>query len=104
MKDLTELLSIEYEGRTVPVARNQFEEPVTAPFFVFVSEAPTIFGAEGVVWHMAENFRVELYTTKKEGALEELLEARLTERGIYFEKSGDIKIDSENLWMVVYDL
>ena len=102
MTDLTDLLSVEFKGRTVPVARNEFEEAVEPPFIVFVSESPDIMGADNIVWHMFNNYRIELYTSKKEGALEEMLEERFRERRIFFEKEGDIKISSENLWMVVY--
>jgi hypothetical protein len=102
MKDLTNLLDLEYKGRKVPVTRNEFAEVVDPPFLVYISDDPDLTGADNVVYYQHNKFRVELYTDKKEGALEEQLEALFTDNELYFSKDGDIKIDSENLWMTVY--
>lgn len=104
MKDLTNLLKIDYKGRTVPVARNEFDEPQAPPFIVYISEAPAITGADNIVYDLRHRYRVELYTKKKEGALEEQIEALFTSRGLYYEKDGDIKVSSENLWLTAYYL
>ena len=104
MKNLDELLELSYKGRTVPVARNEFVQRQDPPFIVYISEAPTISGADNIVYYQKNRFRVELYTTRKEGALEEMMEERFTDRGLYYEKDGDIKIETENLWLTTYYL
>lgn len=105
MKDLTSMLNgLMYNNRLVPVTRNEFTEVVEPPFMVYISETPDLTGADNIVYHLQHKFRVELYTEKKEGALEEQLEALLTDNELYFSKDGDIKIDSENLWLTVYYL
>lgn len=104
MKNLTQLLTFEYQGRQVPVARNEFDAQVEPPFIVFISDSPALFGADNIVFHHWEQYRVELYTTKKEGALERMIEERLTSHKIYYSKFGDIKVPDENLWMTVYEI
>lgn len=98
MRDLRALLA----PLKIPMARNQFTTAQSPPFIVYLSVAPENAGADNVVWYSAPGFRIELYTTKKEGALERRIEALLTENEIYWEKDGDIKIDSESLWMTLY--
>jgi hypothetical protein len=102
MKDLMDLLDIEYQGRKVPVARNEFDEPQEPPFIVYISESPDLFGAENIVYYKSNRFRVELYTNKKEGTLEEMLEDLFTANELYYEKDGDVKVSSENLWLTTF--
>ena len=102
MKDLMDLLDIEYQGRKVPVARNEFDEPQEPPFIVYISESPDLFGAENSFYYKSNRFRVELYTNKKEGTLEEMLEDLFTANELYYEKDGDIKVSSENLWLTAF--
>lgn len=104
MKDLMDLLNLQYRGRQVPVARNEFPEKVEPPFIVYISEPPDLTGADNVVFHLKNRFSVELYTDKKEGDLEEQLESLFASNELYFTKDGDIKIESENLWLTVYYL
>lgn len=98
MRDLRELLSV----LGVPVARNQFTQPQAPPFIVYIADGADNTGADNQVWYSRPAFRIELYTTKKEGALESQIETLLAENEIYWEKDGDIKIDSESLWLTVY--
>lgn len=100
MKDLRALLTT----LEIPVARNQFTTSPNTPYIVYLSESPENIGADNRVWHSTPQWRIELYTTKKEGALEERIEALLNEREIYWTKDSDIKIDSESLWLTVYNI
>lgn len=98
MRDLRALL----EPLKIPMVRNQFTTAQRPPFIVYLSAAPENAGADNVVWHSAPGFRIELYTTKKEGTIERQVEKLFDDHEIYWEKDGDIKIDSESLWMTVY--
>lgn len=98
MKDLRALL----EPLGVPLVRNQFTTPPNPPYIVYLSDDPENLGADNIVWHSMPGWRIELYATKKEGALESQIETLLAENEIYWEKDGDIKIDSESLWLTVY--
>lgn len=98
MKDLRGLLT----PLGKPMARNQFTKPPDPPYIVYLSDDTKNIGADNIVWHSIPQWRIELYTTKKEGALEEQIEALLNANEIYWEKDGDIKIDSESLWLTVY--
>lgn len=100
MKDLRALL----EPLGVPLVRNQFTTPPSPPYIVYLSDDPENLGADNIVWHSMPGWRIELYATKKEGALESQIETLLAENEIYWEKDGDIKIDSESLWLTVYNI
>lgn len=98
MKDLRALLT----PLGIPLARNAFKTAPTPPYIVYLSDGTDNLGADNKVWNAVPRWRIELYTTKKEGALEEQIEAIFYEKDIYWEKDGDIKVDSESLWMTVY--
>ena len=98
LRDLRTLLSV----IGIPVIRNEFKTPQTPPFIVYISDRPENTAADDRVLFSAPAFRVELYTTKKEGTIERQIEKLFDDHEIYWEKDGDIKIDSESLWMTVY--
>ena len=98
MKDLRKFLT----PLGIPVARNQFNTAPATPFIVYISDGTDNTGADNKVLYSQNRYRIELYTTKKEGALESQIEALFDNNEIYWEKDGDIKVETESLWMTIY--
>lgn len=98
MTDLRSLLT----QLNIPVVRNEFKVAPVPPYMIYISNGAENTAADNIVWHSQETYRIELYTTKKEGALERNIEALFDSNEIYWEKDGDIKVESESLWMTVY--
>lgn len=91
------------DGVGVPVARNTFKQPQPPPFIVYLFTYSHNFGADSGVYIARNNYQIELYTAKKDIALEHKLEGILTAENIYFEKT-ETYIESENLLEVMYEI
>ena len=80
-------------------AEGESPEP---PFLLFLSPGENVFSADNVRYHSFKQLDIELYTDRKAPALEEEIEAVLTQHEIYFTKT-EIYIESENLYEVLYE-
>lgn len=76
------------------------EKPL--PYIVVWSEAPTNAGADNVVVHTFDNYRLEVYTDNKDFALEEKIRTVLNDAEIYWEKSEDIWIEEYEMFLANY--
>lgn len=72
------------------------------PYIVYISEAPESVEAENINYYQNESYRLEYYWTKKSSQIENAIETAFDESGIFWDKSGDIYIQSEKLWVTYY--
>ena len=63
----------------VPVARSSFHQPQAPPYIVYVFSHSDNFAADSQVYLKRDNYQVELYTEKKDIALEKWTEPRKTD-------------------------
>ena len=89
----------------LPYAYHHFAEGESPapPFLLFLSPGEDTFSADNVVYHSFKQLDIELYTDKKNPALEEEIEGVLTQHEIYFMKS-EAWIESEKLYEVLYEM
>ena len=87
----------------LPIARNSFLKPIQPPYIVYVFSHSNNFVADSKVYLKRENYRVELYTDKKDIALEEKLEGIFDKYGIVYDKT-ETYIQSEKLLEVMYEI
>ena len=73
------------------------------PFLVYRYPNADNFAADGVVYFKQDILHIEVYTDRKDPALEEKIEAALDEGGIFYGK-GETWIDSEKLYEVLYEM
>lgn len=71
------------------------------PFLVYRYPKADNFAADGVTYFKQDVLHIEVYTDRKDPALEEQIEAALDESGIFYGK-GETWIDSEKLYEVLY--
>ena len=96
LKNIMKLLG----GLGIPIAYHQFPEP---PFLIYLTLGSHNFSADGMVYFKVKQLDVELYTDKKDLALEEELEKILDAQGIFYNKT-ETYIKSEKLYEVLYEL
>lgn len=87
-----------------PVAFYEFtkEDPAgSIPFICYLPIQPDIFGADDAVYYSQTWIQVELYTEDKDLAAEANVEHALAS---FFYSKDEGKIDSENIYMVKYQL
>jgi hypothetical protein len=87
----------------VPVARNSFLQPKPPPYIVYVFSHSNNYTADSMVYLKRDNYQVELYTEKKDIALEEKLEGIFDSYGLVYDKT-ETYLQSEQLLEVIYEI
>ncbi len=89
----------------LPYAYHHFAEGESPqpPFLLCLSPGEETFSADNVAYYSFKQLDIELYTDKKNPAMEEEMEAVLTQHEIYFTKS-EAWIESERLYEVLYEM
>lgn len=99
LQDIRKLL----EAAGMPVAYDHFpaDEPQELPFICYLEAGTNNFAADGAAHAIVRRIHAELYTTDKDPAAEERLEAALS--GIFWNKS-ETYLDAERMYMIVYEM
>lgn len=94
-----------FRGLGLPCAYHHFEEghSPSPPFLVYWFPASQNYGADNLAYHKGSQFRLELYTNKKDLGLEEKIEAKLDSHSLFFDKE-ETYLDAEKLYQVIYHL
>lgn len=87
----------------LPVARNAFLKSQAPPYIVYVFSHSDNFSADSKVFLKRDNYQIELYTEKKDIALEERLEGIFDEHGLVYDKT-ETYLESEKLIEVLYEI
>ncbi|MCR5601614.1 MAG: hypothetical protein K6G33_12830 [Ruminococcus sp.] len=87
----------------LPFAYDHFAEGESPdpPFLVYLYPGSDNFAADGTVYYKQDQLHIELYTDKKDPALEDRVEATINAHGLFYNKS-ETWIPSENLYEVLY--
>lgn len=83
---------------------NKDKKPPPLPRGVFMLEDATSVNADGITALLINNIRIELYTAKKEPETEEKIEKVLTDAEIAFDKVNEVYLETENMFMIVYEI
>ena len=86
-----------------PFAYDHFAEGHAAdpPFICYLIPRDDNFAADGIAYHKINVVHIELYTDKKDLAVEEKVEAVLDGHGIFYDRS-ETWIESEKMYEVLY--
>jgi hypothetical protein len=87
----------------LPFAYDHFAEGESPkqPFICYLLPGSDNFAADGRVYFKINEVRIEVYTDRKDLAVESKVEAVLNDRGIFYNKS-EVWIGSEKLYEVLY--
>ena len=99
---MEELLSILGETH-IPFAYDHFAEGESPdpPFICYLLPGSNNFAADGKVYYKISQVNIELYTDRKDPAVEQKLEDALDAASIFYNKT-EVWIDSEKLYEVLY--
>lgn len=99
---MEELLSILGETQ-IPFAYDHFVEGESPdpPFICYLLPGSNNFAADGKVYYKISQVNIELYTDRKDPAVEQKLEDALDAASIFYNKT-EVWIDSEKLYEVLY--
>lgn len=86
----------------LPCAYSHFRDKVTPPYLVYIGRGQNTFGADNT-WYFRDNqYQVEYYFAQKDEAKEKAVEDVLLADGYNYEKSDDVYIESEGLFVIYY--
>lgn len=88
----------------VPVAYMAFKNAKTLPFVVYRGDGVQNFIADNTVYFSRKKYAVELYYENKDATLEARLEQLLTNAGYVWTKEEDFYIETDRLYMTVYNI
>ena len=99
---MEELFSILGETQ-IPFAYDHFAEGESPdpPFICYLLPGSNNFAADGKVYYKISQVNIELYTDRKDPAVEQKLEDALDAASIFYNKT-EVWIDSERLYEVLY--
>lgn len=86
----------------LPCAYSHFKSPQTPPYIVYIGSGQDTFQADNTHYHKQNTYQVEYYFTEKNEANEASIENILLNAGYLYEKSEDIYIEDEDVFVIYY--
>lgn|SRR5690606_37903453 len=86
-----------------PVAYGSFRSAVSPPFITYQFAYSSDVMADNINYVEVSNFQIELYTAKKDLAVEKLVQDKLKELGLPYSKV-ETWLEEERLYQVIYEI
>ena len=89
----------------IPCVYSHFKDkdaPKTPPYIVYIGSGQDTFEADDTFYHTRNRYQVEYYFTKKDETIEAAIESQLLADGFLYEKSEDVFIEEENVFVIYY--
>ena len=105
---LYEILTDPNTGLGIPCAYSHFGKgdnvPEEPPFLVYMGNGQGNFRADNTYYHSENQYRLEYYFTEKDETMEARIEALLLENGYLYDKSEDVYIEDEGVFVIYYQI
>lgn len=79
-------------------------EPIDPPYIVYMGDGQDTFDADNTHYFRKNRYQIELYFTQKNEETETAIEDVLLDNGYLYDKSEDIYIESENVFVIYYSI
>lgn len=86
----------------LPCAYSHFRTKIEPPFIVYIGNGQDVFEADNTHYWRENTYQVEYYFTEKNEENEAVIEEKLLENGFLYEKSGDVYIEDEGIFVIYY--
>ncbi len=86
----------------LPCAYSHFKKKQSPPYIVYIGNGQDTFQADNTHYWKQNTYQVEYYFTTKNEQNEEAIESALLENGFLYEKSEDIYIEEEEVFVIYY--
>lgn len=90
------------QGTNLPCAYSHFKTKQKPPYLVYLGSGQNNMKADDTFYHQKQNYQVEYYFTEKNEQLESDIEDALLNGGYLYEKSEDIYIEDQNVFVIYY--
>ena len=92
------------QGLDIPVAYSHFKTAVNPPFLVYLGNGQNTLDADSTHYWRQNTYQLEFYFEKKDEAQETSIEDALLADGWLYDKSEDVFIESEGLFVIYYSV
>jgi hypothetical protein len=86
----------------LPCAYSHFKKKQSPPYIVYIGNGQDVFEADNTHYWRQNTYQVEYYFTTKNEQNEEAIETALLDNGFLYEKSEDIYIEEEEVFVIYY--
>lgn len=90
------------ETLNIPVSYFKLNSPTPLPYLIYKGAGSDNAEADNKTYYSANKYELEYYFDKKDETTEKKIEQLLNENEIVWEKSDDIYIQSENMFVIYY--
>ncbi len=88
----------------LPCAYSHFKKKIEPPFIVYIGNGQYDFEADNTHYYKRNQYQVEYYFTKKDETKEEAIEKALLDNGFLYDKSEDVYIAEEDVFVIYYHI
>ena len=91
----------------IPCVYSHFKDkasPKKPPYIAYIGQGQNTFDADNTHYYRANTYQIEYYFTEKNEKLEADLEDALLANGYLYEKSEDVYIESEGVFVIYYTI
>ena len=86
----------------LPCAYSHFKTAQDPPYIVYIGSGQDVFNADNTHYWKRNTYQVEYYFTTKNESNEAAIEDALLENGFIYEKSEDIYIEDQGVFVIYY--
>lgn len=86
----------------LPVAYGFFDKDQDPPYIAYIGGGQANFPADNTYYHSRNNYQIEYYFKEKDEEKEAEIERLLLDNGYPYEKSEDLYLDDQKLFLVYY--
>ena len=88
----------------LPCAYSHFKTAQTPPYLVYIGEGQDVLAADNTHYWRNNRYQVEYYFTTKNEANEAAIEDALLGYGYLYEKSEDVYIEDQGVFVIYYTI
>lgn len=88
----------------LPCAYSHFRTKIEPPFIVYIGNGQYDFEADNTHYYKQNHYQVEYYFTTKDEQNEEAIEQALLDNGFLYDKSEDVYIAEEDVFVIYYQV
>lgn len=86
----------------LPCAYSHFKTAQSPPYIVYIGQGQDTLEADNGIYFKSNRYQVEYYYTAKNETKEEAIESALTDNGFLYEKSEDLFLEDEEVFLIYY--
>lgn len=86
----------------LPCAYSHFKTPQSPPYLVYIGNGQDNLGADNTHYWRNNRYQVEYYFTTKNESNEAAIENALLGNGFLYDKSEDVYIEDEDVFVIYY--